>query len=111
MAQAQANARSVLDSISLEVTVAYRSTTDAVARLDLARPAVAEATDLPVVIYDIPVRTGRKVSTPLLVRLAHEVANITALKDAAGSPAETAARLLSSCGFDEVAAAFFRLVK
>src|SRR5918994_6177651 len=31
--------------------------------------AIAEATDLPVVIYDIPVRTGRKISTPLLVRL------------------------------------------
>ncbi len=52
--------------------------------------AIAESTDLPVVIYDIPVRTGRKVSTPLLVRLAHEVDNIVAVKDAAGSPAETA---------------------
>jgi 4-hydroxy-tetrahydrodipicolinate synthase len=52
--------------------------------------AIAEATDLPVVIYDIPVRTGRKVSTPLLVRLAHEVDNILGVKDAAGSPAETA---------------------
>src|SRR5918994_1498449 len=52
--------------------------------------AIAEATDLPVVIYDIPVRTGRKISTPLLVRLAHEVDNIVAVKDAAGNPAETA---------------------
>src|SRR5918995_4577249 len=52
--------------------------------------AVAEATDLPMVIYDIPVRTGRKISTALLVRLAHEVDNIVGLKDAAGNPAETA---------------------
>ena len=33
--------------------------------------AVAESTDLPLVIYDIPVRTGRKISSALLVRLAH----------------------------------------
>lgn len=52
--------------------------------------AVAEATDLPVMIYDIPIRTGRKVSSALLVKLAHEVANIVGVKDAAGSPAETA---------------------
>ena len=57
--------------------------------------AIAEATDLPVIIYDIPVRTGRKVSTALLVRLAHEVDNIVAVKDAAGSPAETA-RLIAA---------------
>jgi 4-hydroxy-tetrahydrodipicolinate synthase len=52
--------------------------------------AIAEATDLPVLIYDIPVRTGRKVSTALLARLAHEVDNIVGVKDAAGNPAETA---------------------
>lgn len=52
--------------------------------------AVAEATDLPVVIYDIPVRTGRKVTTATLLRLAHEVPNVLALKDAAGNPGETA---------------------
>ncbi len=53
----------------------------------------AEATDLPTLIYDIPGRTGRKVATETLARLAHEVPNIVGLKDAAGSPAETA-RLL-----------------
>lgn len=52
--------------------------------------AVADATDLPLVIYDIPVRTGRKISSALLVRLAHEVDNIVGLKDAAGNPGETA---------------------
>ena len=38
--------------------------------------AVAAATDLPVIVYDIPVRTGRKVSTEVLVRLADEVPNV-----------------------------------
>ncbi|MEK9939220.1 MAG: 4-hydroxy-tetrahydrodipicolinate synthase, partial [Ilumatobacter sp.] len=52
--------------------------------------AIADAVDLPQIIYDIPVRTGRKVSTDLLLRLAREVPNIVGLKDAAGSPAETA---------------------
>jgi 4-hydroxy-tetrahydrodipicolinate synthase len=61
--------------------------------------AVAEATDLPVIIYDIPVRTGRKISTALLARLAHEVDNIVAVKDAAGSPAETA-RLIAAAPVD-----------
>jgi len=53
--------------------------------------SVAAATDLPVVIYDIPVRTGRKVDTATLLDLAHGVANIVGVKDAAGDPAETAA--------------------
>src|SRR5690606_7734289 len=53
--------------------------------------AVAEATDLPVLVYDIPIRTGRKVATPTLLKLAREVPNVVALKDAAGNPGETAA--------------------
>lgn len=52
--------------------------------------AVASATDLPVMLYDIPVRTGRKIETDTLLELAHDVDNIVALKDAAGDPAETA---------------------
>lgn len=53
--------------------------------------AVAAATHLPVMLYDIPVRTGRKIATPTLLRLAGDVPNIVALKDAAGSPGETMA--------------------
>ena len=53
----------------------------------------ADVTDLPTIIYDIPGRTGRKVATETMARLAHEVPNIVGLKDAAGSPGETA-RLL-----------------
>lgn len=51
--------------------------------------AIAASTDLPVMLYDIPGRTGRKISTENLVLLAQE-RNIVALKDAAGDPAETA---------------------
>lgn len=52
--------------------------------------AVAGATDLPVYIYDIPVRTGRKITTATLLRLAQEVPNVVGVKDAAGNPGETA---------------------
>src|SRR5580692_1742013 len=52
---------------------------------------VAEAAgDLPVVLYDIPVRSGRRVATPTMLRLAREVPAIVALKDAAGDPPTTA---------------------
>lgn len=52
--------------------------------------AVCAATSLPVVVYDIPARTGRKISTATLLKLAREVKNVAALKDAANNPAETA---------------------
>jgi 4-hydroxy-tetrahydrodipicolinate synthase len=52
--------------------------------------AMCAATSLPVVVYDIPVRTGRKINTSTLLKLAREVKNVVALKDAAGNPAETA---------------------
>ncbi len=52
--------------------------------------AVAASTDLPIIVYDIPVRTGRKISTANLLKLAREVPNIVALKDAAANPGETA---------------------
>jgi 4-hydroxy-tetrahydrodipicolinate synthase len=45
--------------------------------------AAASATELPMVIYDIPIRTGRKVSHDVLVRLSREVDNIVGVKDAA----------------------------
>ncbi|MEZ4238990.1 MAG: 4-hydroxy-tetrahydrodipicolinate synthase [Myxococcota bacterium] len=63
--------------------------------------AVAAATTLPVVLYDIPVRTGRKVETATLLELARTVENVVALKDAAGNPAETA-RLIAEApdGFE-----------
>ena len=52
--------------------------------------AIASSTELPVVLYDIPKRTGRKMSSATIIRLATDVNNIVALKDAAGDPSETA---------------------
>ena len=52
--------------------------------------AMADATKLPVVVYDIPVRTGRKIATPNLLAMARDTKNIVGLKDAGGNPAETA---------------------
>ena len=52
--------------------------------------ALAGATGLPVLLYDIPIRSGRKISHEVLMRLAHDVDNIVGLKDAAANPAETA---------------------
>jgi 4-hydroxy-tetrahydrodipicolinate synthase len=56
--------------------------------------AMADATDLPVLLYDIPIRTGRKIDTATMLRLA-EVPNIVGVKDASGDPAESA-RLLAA---------------
>ena len=52
--------------------------------------SMATATTLPVIVYDIPVRTGRKINTTTLLSLAADNANIRGVKDAAGNPAETA---------------------
>jgi 4-hydroxy-tetrahydrodipicolinate synthase len=60
---------------------------------------IAAATRLPVMLYDIPIRTGRKISTELLLRLVNDVPNIFAVKDAAGDPAESA-RLIAETPAD-----------
>ncbi len=60
------------------------------AGLDAHFRAIAAATDLPVLLYDIPKRTGRKIETGTMIRLAAEVPNIVGVKDAAGNPGETA---------------------
>jgi len=62
--------------------------------------AVAAATDLPVMLYDVPVRTGRRVSHEVLVRLLREVPNIVAFKDATGDPPAAAALLADAGPFD-----------
>ena len=63
--------------------------------------SVAEATDLPVMLYDIPPRSGRKIHTDTILRLADDVPNIVAVKDAAGDVAETARLVAASpAGFE-----------
>lgn len=73
---------------------------------------VAAATDLPVMIYDIPVRAGRRIALDTMVSLAREVPNVVAVKDSTGDVAG-AARLLTHtpsgfevyCGDDDLALA------
>jgi 4-hydroxy-tetrahydrodipicolinate synthase len=53
--------------------------------------AMAEAGGgLPVVLYDIPVRSGRRIAHDTMLRLARQVPAIVGLKDAAADPAGTA---------------------
>ncbi len=46
--------------------------------------SVADATALPVMLYDIPSRTGRKIAATTAIALARSRANVVALKDASG---------------------------
>jgi 4-hydroxy-tetrahydrodipicolinate synthase len=55
--------------------------------------AMAEAAaGLPVILYDIPIRTGRQLAPDLIIRLAQEGV-VAGVKDANASPAATAALL------------------
>jgi 4-hydroxy-tetrahydrodipicolinate synthase len=56
--------------------------------------AMAAATSLPVMLYDIPVRSGRRIAHDTMLRLAREVPNIVGVKDAASDLAGSA-RLLA----------------
>jgi 4-hydroxy-tetrahydrodipicolinate synthase len=46
--------------------------------------AIAESTELPVMLYDIPGRTGRKISADTTIGLVQRHKNIVAMKDASG---------------------------
>lgn len=46
--------------------------------------AVAEASSKPIILYNVPGRTGRNMSAATTVRLAHEVANVAGMKEASG---------------------------
>ena len=58
--------------------------------------AVASATDLPIMMYDIPGRTGVEIESDTIVRL-FDVPNIIALKDAKGNLAATS-DVIARCG-------------
>jgi 4-hydroxy-tetrahydrodipicolinate synthase len=64
--------------------------------------AVAGASDLPVVLYDVPFRTGRRIEGDTVLRLAREVPTVVALKDAGGDPAATARVVAEAPGGFEV---------
>lgn len=46
--------------------------------------AIAEAAALPVILYNVPARTGRNLEARTTLRLAHEVPNIAGIKEASG---------------------------
>lgn len=59
--------------------------------------AVAAATSLPIMMYDIPGRTGIEIENDTIVRLFDSVENIVALKDAKGNIASTS-WVIKRCG-------------
>jgi 4-hydroxy-tetrahydrodipicolinate synthase len=63
--------------------------------------AVADATSLPVMLYDIPVRSGRKIDLTTTLTLARRHPNVVAVKDASGDLV-SAARLVAEApaGFE-----------
>jgi 4-hydroxy-tetrahydrodipicolinate synthase len=62
--------------------------------------AIAESSALPVLVYDIPVRTGRKIAHDVLVRLHRDVPNIVGVKDAASDPWASAQLLAAAPGLE-----------
>lgn len=64
--------------------------------------AMAAVTSLPVMVYDIPIRTGRKIASATLLDLFCTVPNVVALKDAAGNPGETASLISNAPAGTEV---------
>jgi 4-hydroxy-tetrahydrodipicolinate synthase len=74
--------------------------------------SVAAATELPVMVYDIPIRTGRRIATATMVALARTVPNVVAVKDST-LDVPACARLVTEipagfevyCGDDELALA------
>ena len=59
--------------------------------------AVAAATTLPIMMYDIPGRTGIEIENDTICRLFDSVENIVALKDAKGNSASTS-WVIQRCG-------------
>ena len=52
--------------------------------------AVAKATKLPIIVYNVPGRTGGNIAPETVASLAEDFSNIVAIKEAAGNVAQTA---------------------
>lgn len=46
--------------------------------------AIAESVDLPIILYNVPGRTGSNMKTSLTLKLAREIENVVAIKEASG---------------------------
>jgi 4-hydroxy-tetrahydrodipicolinate synthase len=84
---AQAAATAGADGLLLQTPYYNRPTP---AGIEAHFRAVAAATDLPILLYDVPARTARPLGTDVIIRLANEVPTVVGLKDAAGDPGATA---------------------
>lgn len=78
----------------LLVTPYYNKTTQR--GLYVHYKAIAESTKLPIILYNVPSRTGLGIDVETAAKLA-EIDNIVAMKDAVGSIAYTA-NLIARCG-------------
>ena len=61
--------------------------------------AIAEASPVPVILYNVPGRTGRQIEASTVLKLANEVANIAGIKEASGNM-EQCMDILRSCPSD-----------
>lgn len=52
--------------------------------------AIARSTELPIIVYNVPGRTGSNIAPATVARLARDFKNIVAVKEAAGNVAQTA---------------------
>lgn len=52
--------------------------------------AVAKAVNIPIILYNVPGRTGSNILPPTVARLAKDCPNIIAIKEAAGNVSQTA---------------------
>lgn len=50
--------------------------------------AIAEATELPIILYNVPGRTGSNMASSTVLKLANEFKNIVAVKEASGNLAQ-----------------------
>ncbi len=50
--------------------------------------AIADAVDIPLIIYNVPSRTGGNIEAATLLRMAEEIPNVTMVKEASGNMAQ-----------------------
>lgn len=72
----------------LIVTPYYNKATQA--GLKAHYKAIADAVDLPIILYNVPSRTGTAIAPKTVVELCNEVPNIVGVKDATGDLSEVA---------------------
>jgi 4-hydroxy-tetrahydrodipicolinate synthase len=82
-----------LQKFPLEKTVAVLSASPYYSKpsqegLFLHYKALAEASPKPIILYNVPGRTGRNVNASTVIRLARDVSNIAGIKEAGGDMAQ-----------------------